>query len=174
VWVRFPPPAYYGEVKLLGWIAAAAFVGLLLTTLWGILRWSIISGLRTRGSAGRLRQPDAEGVARLCGIPVPANLVDFYRRDSRVTGDGLTLRAQDGREWEIGGFNPLAVQDVSEWRKVSRVPGIPIATDILKGVYYVSSDGTVMLASPEGTEIVAPDVKTFIAFEVVERSGGDV
>ena len=37
--------------------------------------------------------------------------------------------------------------------KVSRVPGIPIATDIEKGVYYVSRDGAVMLASPDGTAL---------------------
>ena len=58
--------------------------------------------------------------------------------------------------------------------KVSRVPGIPIATDIEKGVYYVSRDGAVILALPDGTALVAADVKTFTGFVVVEGSEGDV
>ena len=155
-------------MKLIAGIVTAVFIGALLLTLLAIVRWSIISPIRTRASRARLQQPDAEGVARLCGMPVPSDLVEFYRTDPRVAAESLTLRAPDGHEWDLGAFNPLCVPDVTEWRKVSRVPGIPIATDILKGVYYVSAEGAVMLASPDGTAMVAPDVQTFRTYVVVE------
>jgi hypothetical protein len=154
-------------VNTIGLIVAAVIIGMLLFTLCGIVRWSIISSNRTRGSAGRLRTPDPDGVAQLCGIRVPPELLDFYRNDSRVSTEALTLRGTDGREWEFGAFNPLCVPDVSEWRKVSRVPGIPFASDWLKGVYFVAGDGTVMLASPEGPATVATDVRTLLTYKEV-------
>jgi hypothetical protein len=155
-------------LKIVAWIVTLALIGGLLLTLFTIVRWSIVSPMRRRGSRARLRRPDANGVAQLCGISVPHDLVEFYRTDPRVTAELLTLRAPDGHEWDFAAFNPLCVPDVSEWRKITRVPGFPIATDILKGVYYVSAEGAVMLASPEGTAIVAPNVRTFRTYVVIE------
>lgn len=67
-------------------------------------------------------------------------------------------------------FHPLTVTDVREQLKISgRVPGIPIASDGEKGVYYVGTSGAVMLDSPNvrGRRVqVAPSVGAFASFEV--------
>ena len=157
---------------LSGLLAAVFVLGLLLV-LFGIVRWSIVSSIRTRGGAARLRRPDPDGVARLTGIPVERSLCEMYQADDRVSRESLVLVDGAGKEWWVGAFFPLAVPDVSEWRKLTRVTGIPIASDMLKGVYYVTATGAVRLQSPEGDVEVARSIPEFRGFEERESSEDD-
>jgi hypothetical protein len=56
------------------------------------------------------------------------------------------------------------------------VPGIPIADDQNKGMYFVVNSGAVMLRSPTvaGGEVeVAPSIAMFASFEARERPPED-
>jgi hypothetical protein len=78
--------------------------------------------------------------------------------------------------WTIGSFKALTAPVVREWRAISGVPGVPLADDIDKGVYFVASSGSVLLASPNvsgGQVLVAPGVEAFAAFEAREAADGD-
>lgn len=76
-------------------VVGMAFVGVLLLVLWSIVRFSIISPLRTRGAAERLRHPDVPGVERVCGFRLPRELGDFYAHSPLV--DMTEFYLVDGR-----------------------------------------------------------------------------
>ena len=153
--------------EVLRTVVAVVFVGLLLLVLGTIVRFSIVSALRTRGAAGRLRQPDLQGVENLCGFRLPPELRDFYARSPLVGMSEFNLvdkRTAEPRTWFIGAFVPLTPVDVREARSISNAPGVPIADDGDKGVYYLTSSGTVRLQSPnldEGDTLVAENIATF-------------
>jgi hypothetical protein len=78
--------------------------------------------------------------------------------------------------WWVNGFIPLTRLDTQEWKTITGVPGVPIATDIEKGAYYVSKDGTVRLQSPnvpKGDILVAPTVAVFRKFTPTEKHSED-
>jgi hypothetical protein len=112
-------------------LVALVAVGLLLLLLGAIIRFSVISPRRTRGSRSRLRQPDAPGVADLCGFQPPADLVDLYRVTpfvERVEFQLVDERQSPPRRFDIGAFIPLTPRDVREARAVHGIrDGIPIA-----------------------------------------------
>lgn len=80
------------------------------------------------------------------------------------------------REWTIGVFIPLTLADTREGRAVAGVSGIPIATDIEKGTYFLDPAGAVRLYSPnaKGNEAqVASSIGELAAFEVKPDSDDD-
>jgi len=159
-------------MEIVGSIIAVVVIALLLLTLGAIIRFSFISPRRTKGARQRLRRPDIRGLEGLCGFRPPPELVAFYKEASFVELTEFTLidRSQTpAKEWIIGTFEPLTVVDTREALKASGVPGIPIATDIEKGTYYVDRAGSVKLASPnvKGNEaLVASSINEFAKFEV--------
>lgn len=152
-------------------LVALVAVGLMVLLLGAIIRFSVISPLRTRGNRARLRQPDADGVAEICGFQPPSDLVELYRTDPLVERVELQLvdeRHRPARRFDVGAFIPLTPKDVREACAVHGVrDGIPIADDGDKGTYVVLSRGAVVLRSPDvpGREvIVASSVSELMGF----------
>src|SRR5438128_582874 len=119
--------------QILGWSVAVGLVIMCLGTLWAIIRFSFISGRRTRGEKQRLQVPDAAGVERLAGIPIPIELIEFYRKSDvigRTEFHFVDLSQTPPKGWFIGGFVPLTPIDTKEHRMISKIPGVPIATDL--------------------------------------------
>jgi hypothetical protein len=162
-----------------GYIAAALFVGALLGLLWAMVRFGVIGCARTRGARERLRQPDAAGVSALCGVVLSPDVEALYRDSALVEGSDLALvdeRATPPVRWPVEQFIPLTPRDVREWRTITGVPGVPIAIDSDKGCYYIASDGSVRLASPNVRDRdipVAASVTDFFALPIdtSEESG---
>jgi hypothetical protein len=157
-------------------IVAVLAVAILLLVLGAIVRFSIVSSWRTRGSSDRLSQLDAEGVERVCGFPVPEDLVELYREGSltRLVEFSLVDRHQQpNKRWFFGGFYPLTSQDVLEQRKIHGITtGIPIADDMDKGVYVVTREGTIMFRPPgrkHADTQVASSAEALSRFEVTEE-----
>lgn len=156
-------------------VVAVVAAALLLLVLGAIVRFSIVSSWRTRGSGDRLSQPEPAGVERVCGFPVPPDLVQMYREGSltRLVEFSLVDRSQKpNKTWFFGGFHPLTSQDVLEQRKLHGITtGIPIADDMDKGVYFVTRDGRIMFRpsgrKPAETE-VAPSAEALSRFEVAD------
>jgi hypothetical protein len=153
--------------NIVGW----SIVGLLLWLLSTIIRFSLISPLRTKGAKQRLRSPDPSGAASVVGFAPPQALVDFYRHSTLIDRQEFTLldrSTSPPARWPIGGFIPLSAIDTKEAITVSGIRrGIPIADDLDKGVYYVDESGAVILSSPDSPQRhrrVAPDVATFAGF----------
>jgi hypothetical protein len=157
-------------------VVAVVAVAILLLVLGAIVRFSIVSSWRTRGARDRLSQPDAAGVERVCGFPVPADLVQMYREGSltRLVEFSLVDKSQQpNKTWFFGGFYPLTSQDVLEQRKIHGITaGIPIADDMDKGVYFVTRDGRVMFRPPgrkPAETQVASSAEALSRFEVTEE-----
>lgn len=150
-------------------------VSVLLLLLGAILRYSLVSGLRTKDARLRLRNVDVQGVERVCGFAVPSDLIEMYRTSTLVELVELSLAdntQQPSRRWSFAGFYPLTGRDVQEQRKIHGVSdGIPIAADLAKGVYFVPSDGRIMFRPP-GRNVraveVARSARHLAEFEVVE------
>ena len=156
-------------------ISTIVVVALLLLVLGAIVRFSIVSPLRTRHANNRLRDPDIAGVERICGFPPPADLVRLYRDGVLIDRVELSLvdeSKQPQKTWFIGGFYPLTARDVSEQRKVHGISdGIPIADDLDKGVYFVTRDGRIMFRPPGRDALtveVAPSATALSRFTRVE------
>jgi hypothetical protein len=144
------------------------FAGLFL--IYSIVRYSIISPWLTRGDRQRLRTPVVDGVERACGFEPSTDLVRFYATCPFVERMEFYLvdrAATPPASWEMGAFIPLHIRDIRESQKIMRVPGIPMATDMDKGTYYLDASGVVMLMSPNvagGKIIVAPSIEALSRF----------
>jgi hypothetical protein len=158
---------------LLSGVLVIAFAGALLFVLWGIIRFSVVSPFRTRGARDRMRRPDPDGIEGLVGFPVPAPLVGFYRSWPHLEkSEFFLVDPATGRDWFIGGFQPLALVDAKEMIAASRVPGLPIAGDMNKGVYFIDPAGQVELWSPNvpgGRALVANSIDELARFRVAEH-----
>jgi hypothetical protein len=165
--------------RVLGYAAAFIFVAGALLVLGAILRFSVLSQWRLRGSRQLLRSPDLDSVQRICGFTIPLALDRMYREASFIDKSEFELvdtSASPPTAWTIGAFNALTPPAVREWRSISGVPGVPLADDLDKGVYFVSASGSVMLASPNvdgGKVLVAPSVEEFAMFEAREFPESD-
>jgi hypothetical protein len=96
----------------------------------GKIAQSMVSQWRLRG----WRDPLATW-----GVVLPTSLVEFYQ-SSAATRYELCLSQSNGeqeRVWFIGSFIPLTKLDLQEWINSTNLPGIPIASDWNKGVYYL-------------------------------------
>ena len=146
-----------------------------LLVLGAIIRFSIISPIRTRGAKNRLRSPNLEGIEQLCGFAPPEDLVTLYRTAPFIESTEFDLVDPNRippKAWFIGIFNPLSLIDIREQRTITRVPGIPIAVDGERGQYYVSQTGAVLLRSPDkagGDVEVASTIAAFATFEKREE-----
>ena len=157
-------------------IVAVVALAILLLVFGAIVRYSIVSSLRTRGAGDRLGHPDAAGVERVCGFPPPPDLIQMYRdeRLTRLVEFSLVDKTQQpNKTWFFGGFYPLTSQDVLEQRKIHGITmGIPIADDMDKGVYFVTRDGRIMFRpagrKPAETE-VAPSAEALSRFDVADE-----
>jgi len=161
-------------VEALKLAVALGVVGMLLLVLGAIVRFSIVSSVRTRGARGRLRRPDPAGVASICGFAPPPELVELFARAPYV--ERMEFALVDSalqRRWTIGEFIPLTKRDVSEARVVHGVSdGIPIADDGDKGAYIVLPNGAVIFRSPSasgGESIVAESVEALRSFKPLSR-----
>jgi hypothetical protein len=165
--------------SIISYLIGALIVGFGLLMLAVIFRFSVLSPRRIRGSRAMLRTPDREGVERAAGLTVPSDLVWLYKEVPFV--ERMEFELVDGSKmpphrWTIGEFSALIGPVVQEMRAISRVPGIPIASDMDKGTYFVDESGAVLLASPDvpgGRVQVAPTVRAFAAFEPRECADND-
>jgi hypothetical protein len=120
-------------------VVSAAFLAGCIFVLWAIIRFSIISPRRTRGWQQRLSKPNLAEVESKWDIRLPRSLELLFQSDL-VRQTECYLAPPGGDEttrWYIAQFIPITSQDLSEWIKVTRVPGIPIAIDGSKGTYYL-------------------------------------
>jgi hypothetical protein len=161
------------------YLLSALIVGGSVLLLLVFARFSLVSSVRNRGSRSRLRTPDLEGVERECGFALPRELAQIYRDApfiERLEFELVDTSRDPPPRWPIGRFNPLTAADVREWRSISGVPGVPIADDMDKGVYFVNEAGAVLLASPNvaGRRLrVAATLQAFSTFEARAIGRGD-
>jgi len=126
-----------------------------------------------------LRQPNAQAVEQVCGFPVPQELVDLYAHAQfveRVEFELVDATKDPPMAWPIGQFIPLCATDAKEWRVISGVPGVPIAADLNKGMYFLTRSGEIVLASPNvsgGQRLVAGSIRAFRAFTPRETGESD-
>src|SRR5690606_11918060 len=138
-----------GVVDMFAWLLAATFIGGLLYLLWNILRWSVVSPFLTRGASERLRQPKTSGIEALVGFPAPVSLIEFYTSWPHLEKvEYYLVNSSTDQNWFIGGFEPLSRMDAHEIIRSTLAPGIPIANDMDKGVYFLNAQGAVELSSP--------------------------
>jgi hypothetical protein len=159
---------------VIGNILALLIAGAAMLVLVAIVRFSIISGVKSRGAQTRLRSPQPEGVAEVCGFPPPPELVSLFREANFVTQTEFILldtSQAPPRRWEIGSFIPLTRRDVREARLVHGIrDGIPVATDLDKGSYVLLPDGRIVLRELATEAVVAKsagDLRAFAATPLV-------
>jgi hypothetical protein len=156
----------------------ATVVCLLLLLLLGtIIRFSFIGAARSKGSEKRLQRPELAEVESKWGIKLPQSLEAYYRSEIVTRSDFYLapLGSDQTKWWYIEGFLPLTCRDLSDWIKVTSVPGIPIALNGSKGTYYIpfgsyrpNSQSPVLLRLPgRGRKDVevAPSFDEFSEFE---------
>jgi hypothetical protein len=158
-------------------IVLVVSAAMLLLLLGAIIRFSAMSSWRARGARDRLTHADPAGVERVCGFPVPSELVELYQEGSltRLSELALVDKSQQPRKtWFFGGFYPLTAEDVLEQKKIHGITtGIPIADDSDKGVYFVARDGRIMFR-PAGRERGITEVASSAdALSRFERVGGE-
>jgi hypothetical protein len=155
---------------MLGYFMAAILIGSGLLLLGAIVRFSILSPIRVRRSKSSLRHPDLAGVTEICGFNLPQELAALYRSAQYVERIEFELVDHSSKPpvvWPIGSFKPVTVPAVRESQAIHPVPGVPIADNLDKGVYYIDREGAIILASPElsnGAVRVASSVHEFGRF----------
>jgi len=126
----------------MGSFFAAVVCLVLLLFLGTIIRFSFIGAARLKGSEKRLQRPELAEVESKWGVKLPESL-GIYFRSEIVTRLNFYLAppgSDQSKWWYMEGFLPLTCRDLSEWIKVTNVPGIPIALDASKGTYYIPFD----------------------------------
>ena len=146
-------------------IAVASIAVLaLLGVLWAIVRFASVSPRRLRSSRAFLREPDVSAVEALCGFTLQPEVVTFYRTSPFLEHLDFALidrSTTPSTIWRIGEFTALTPSAVREWRAVSGVQGVPIASDGEKGMYFLRADGSLALSSPNvpgGSVVVASSI----------------
>jgi len=143
-----------------------------------IVRFGILSRLRARGWRKRLRHPKMAEVESEWGVRLPRALEPFFESKIVDRFEFYLAPPNSDREsewWYVAGFIPLTPQDIAAWIATTKVPGIPIADDGSKGVYYLPFDQLrqgkppAVLLRPPGWQpkdiVVASSVEQFIRFE---------
>ena len=147
--------------------------------LWMIVRYAIISDIKTRGARGRLRFPDPDGVAAVCGFRPSEDLVEFFKTSEaidEVEFDFVDMRSSPTQGWFIGNFIPMTPTDTKEWRKASGVPGLPIADNCDGGIYYLAESGGIYLSDPRNHKsdlLVAETAADFAKFSYLDTPDQD-
>jgi hypothetical protein len=162
------------------WLAVFVIGGITvfcLTMLWVIVRFAIISPMRTRGAGGRMRKPQPEAVEKKWRVKLPPALAKLYREHPAVERSEFYLApdiSNRDRWLYIYSFIPLTVVDISEAKRSSAVPGVPIALEN-KGTYYLPSSALrgdepvpVMLRMHKKDQQVAASVEEFFGYTATE------
>ena len=151
-------------------------VGLLIV----IIRFSVISGVITRGSKRRIRNPDHGSIKNKLGYDAPIELLDFFKNHPAAELDEISVKNRlSGQTISICNFIPFSIVDIRECRKVTGCSGIPLATDFEKGVYHICIDrksvdyGKVLYDNPGGQRIAAESAAAFLAVDVVKHEPND-
>lgn len=159
-------------------VGVVLLISLLAVLLGAVIRFSVVSFWRTKGSAGRLRRPEPREVESICGFPPPPELIHFFTHSPFVerTEFELVDRSHEPpRTWPFGWFVPLTARDIKEARAIHSVrDGIPIAADLDKGVYVVVRSGAVVLRAPNvqnGEVAVAASIEEMSAFKFQDDVG---
>jgi hypothetical protein len=163
--------------NLIAIVAVGAITVGCLALLWAIVRFSIISPMRTRGADRRLRKPQPQEVEAKWKVNLPSSLVPLFREHPIVEKSEFYL-APDASDRDrllyVYSFIPLTVLDVSEAKKSSGVPGIPIAFED-KGTYYLPDSALrgegpvpVVLRQYRKDTQVAASVDEFFGYTVTE------
>lgn len=161
--------------QFVGIVVAVALIASLMFLLYIIIRFSIVSPAKTRGTRTRLRHPKPDGIDAIAGFAPTQELIDFYRQIPFVESVEFYLVDRSKKPpvaWPIGAFNPLTARDAREKAKIWSVAGIPIADDLNKGLYFVARSGAVFLRSPNvagGEAEVAPSIRALASFEVRDK-----
>jgi hypothetical protein len=157
----------------------------ILAVLWIYLRFGSISEYRTRGWKNRLPYPELAELEARWQVRLPRQIEAFYRTGGIVEREEVYLAARsagDSLRWYVACFIPLTVRDLAEWMRATNLPGLPVARDAGKGVYYLPfsslrGGGTrVLLRDPikRGDDIeVAPSLEEFLRFVPVEVDDED-
>lgn len=149
---------------MLASVTAFLFVAAALFVLGAVVRFSVVSPLRTRGAEARLRSPEPSAVAGLVGFPLPTLLVEFYRTSPLVVESGLMVGTDRAETTcTIARFIPMTARDVREWRVISGVDGLPFAVDDDKGTFYLAPDGSVRWRRPDGEHQLADAFERFVS-----------
>lgn len=156
------------------WLIVAALCWLVGT----IIYFGITSKRSVRGWKKRLRHPRIPEVEFKWRVKLPPILESFFQSGIAERCEFYLAPPGTDREsdwWYVASFIPLTCQDVGDWIKLAKVPGIPLGEDGAKGVYYLPfdqlRDGRVptVLLQPPGRKpkavTVASSVEQFIAFE---------
>lgn len=167
------------------WLAVLVIGGITifcLFLLWVIIRFAIISPIRTRGAGRRLRKPQPTEVEKKWRVKLPSALARNFQEHPVIERGEVYLApvVSDRDGWlYIHSFIPLTVQDISEAKKSSGVPGIPIALEN-KGTYYLPSsslhgDGgvPVILRMGKKDRQVAASVEEFFGYAVTDWPDDD-
>ena len=160
-------------------IVAFVFIGLALLALIFIVRFSIVSPALRTSAKRALRHPQVQGIEAIAGFGPPLELLAFYQHAPFLENREFYLvdrACTPPTIWSFGAFQPLTARAVRENRRIANVDGIPIADDLDKGMYYVTSGGAVRLRSPNvasGEVHVSPDVTSLLRLEFHERWPGD-
>jgi hypothetical protein len=104
-----------------------------------MIRFSFVGGARAKGSEKRLQRPALSEVEAKWGVKLPQSLETYFRSEIVTRSDFYLAPpgSDQSKWWYIESFLPLTRRDVSEWIKITNVPGIPIALDASKGTYYL-------------------------------------
>ncbi len=166
-------------------VVAVACTAAILAVLWVYIRFGILSRYRTRGWKDRLPHPRLEEVEVRWGVRLPRQLEALYRAGGIAELAEVYLAPPGpgaSRRWFVAFFIPLTVRDLTEWIKITNVPGLPIAVDSDKGTYYLPFSGLsggsprVLLREPGKpcNDIeVAPCLDDFLRYLPVEVSEED-
>lgn len=134
------------RMETVGFIIGAIFMVVMtiggIALIWAIIRFSLLGRLKGTRRDRSLADQDPAGMSSVFGISISPSVAARYR----MLDDPYAPRVFNG---EPGGgaviavsqlipMNPVAVR---EWRKITGVPGIPIALDYAKGVLYIEDRG---------------------------------
>ncbi len=169
--------------QMFGVTIAVGIILFCLILLWFIVRFSIVSERRTHGWQKRLRQPEVDLVAAHWQLQLPVGLASFYRNSDviELAEFFLTDSTTSGSvKWFIYKFIPFTIVDLSEWIKITGVPGLPIATggDDNKSTYYLPFETLrkglptpVLLRSPDNSPDIqiASSIEEFIKFQRLDE-----
>ena len=173
--------------QILSWVITIGIIFFCLVLLWAFVRFSVISQWRTRGWQKRLRQPQVDTVAAHWQVQLPAVLESFYRSSDVIELEEFCLTGSvspPATKWFVHGFIPFTVVDLSEWIRITGVPGLPIATggEDGKSTYYLPFESlrhglpAPVLLRPAGglpDVVVAPTIEDFTRFQPIDDMDED-
>lgn len=169
--------------QLFGYIISGVVILIGVLLLAVIIRSSLASGGRSHDWKERLRQPQIDDVAANWKVNLPTVLETFYREAEFIDREMYYLtRSHSSRDekWFVSGFIPLTPLDLKEWIKITRVPGLPLATggENGKSIYYLpfeqlhADPPTRVMMRPDGMPPVqvAASIEDFVRFVAVYES----